>query len=64
MRFIPDLIVGPGMFYLDQSMFDLIFVADPIEDGIERIAVAGAIGQLDSIAHLEACSTVPNGARR
>ena len=38
--------ISPGMLDLGEPMLDLMFVADLVEDVVERIFVAGVIGEL------------------
>lgn len=44
-----DLTIRPEMLQLRQTMLDVVFVTDPIEDVVEGICVAGPIGELDTI---------------
>jgi hypothetical protein len=44
-----DLPIGPRMLHFGEALFDVVFAADPIEDVLEGILVAGTIGELDAI---------------
>jgi len=44
------------MFHLGQPMFDAILVANAIKDMAEIMDVAGAIGELDTVAPTEGMS--------
>ena len=44
-----DLAVGLGMLDLGQPVFDLMLVADPIKDVVERVFVLRYIDELDAV---------------
>ena len=56
-----DLTIGPGMLDLGQPMLDVVFVADPVEDVVERITIAGAVGELDAIVRQHGMDGVRDG---
>ena len=41
--------IGPRVLHLGQTMLDAVLVADAIEDVVEGVDVAGAVGELDAI---------------
>lgn len=44
-----DLIVGPEVFHLCQTMLDSVLVADPVEDVVKSVLMARLIGKLDPV---------------
>jgi hypothetical protein len=56
-----DLSVGLGVFHLSQTMLDAVIVADPVEDVLEGISVAGPVGELDAIIGQDGMNGVRHG---
>jgi len=44
-----DLSVGPWMLNPGEPVLDAVLVADPVEDVVESVFVAGLIGELDAV---------------
>ena len=44
------LAIGPGMVELGEPVLDAVLGADPIEDMVESVFVAGPVGELDAVA--------------
>ena len=44
-----DLAIGPGMLDLGEPVFDVVLVADPVEDVVEGIFMVRHVGELDAV---------------
>ncbi len=44
-----DLTVGPGMLDFGEPVFDVVLIADPVEDMVEGVLVVRHVGELDAI---------------
>lgn len=55
------LTLGPRMLHLGQPVLDTVFVADTIEDVVEGVFVAGAIGELDAAVREHGVDGVGHG---
>jgi len=49
-----NLIRGPGVLDLGESVLNVVFVANPVEDVLEGVFVVRHVGELDTVAHWEA----------
>lgn len=44
-----DLAVGPGMIGLGEPVFDAVFATGAVEDVLEGMPIALAVGELDAV---------------
>lgn len=53
--------IRPGMLVPGEPVLDAVFVAEPIEDVVESVFVAGLIGELNTVVGQHRMDGVGNG---